>query len=281
MKKYLVIVSAFLLFAFSSCSKNAGNPVTKIFDIEGTYTQLEVHDAFDVTVSDAVTQIEVRAGENVMPYIVVEKIGDKLKIYLSKPIAFTGYTDMNVTLPYNADLTSVDLSGASIFRSEYTLEGQDVKVELSGASEFYDHIDAVEADVDLSGASSFKGDIKASDVDMDLSGGSDIEGDVEAHTLSVDLSGASNAKLTGLVSKLQMDLSGNCDIKKTVVNNRYGLVCDECEGEMSGLSSVYIHCDGTIKVDLSGSSALHFTGTAYTGDCTTSGSSNIIPHDNP
>jgi len=43
-------------------------------------------------------------------------------------------------------------------------------------------------------------------------------------------------------------------------------------------SNAYIHCDGSIKVNLSGASDLHFTGTAFTGDSSTSGASDII-HD--
>ncbi len=67
MKKYLAILSVVVLFAFSGCSKYAGDPVSKNFSISGTYTELEVEDAFDVTVSDAATQITITAGEYVMP----------------------------------------------------------------------------------------------------------------------------------------------------------------------------------------------------------------------
>ena len=93
-----------------------------------------------------------------------------------------------------------------------------------------------------------------------------------------DLEGASDATFIGHVTTLKIDLSGSSNIVRTLEENRYGLACDSCEGSMSGSSNAYIHSDGTIRVSLSGASDLHFTGNAFTGDCTTSGGSNIF-HD--
>ena len=276
MKKCFVVLSALVLIAFGSCKKFAGDPIPKDFIIGGTYSELEVSNAFDVSVSDAVDVITVTAGENVMPKVVVEVVDNTLKIYC-KPMSIQA-GEMTVVLPYNANLTSVDLSGASEFHSEYALAGHKVEVELSGASKFYCDIDADEVDIDLSGASNFYGDIDADEIDMDLSGSSDIEGNVLATDLDLNLAGASDAKLIGQVSKLNVELTGGSNIVKQVVENKYGLVCDNCEGSMSGACNAYIHCDGNIRVTLSGASDLHFTGNAFTGDCTTSGASNII-HD--
>ena len=274
MKKYLFFLSALVLFAFSSCQKYAGNSITKDFFIEGSYTELQVEDAFDVTVSDVATQITITAGENVMPNVVVEIVDNTLKIYLKGWHTNRG-ADMTVILPYNADLTSVDLSGASEFHSEYGLEGEKVEVELSGASEFYCDIDADVVNLDLSGASDFFGDILADEIDMDLSGASNIKGYVDALDFDLKMSGASDATLEGRVLTLKMDMSGGSNIIKKVVGNRYGFACDQCEGTMTGASNAYIHCDGTIKVNLSGGSELHFTGNAFTADSTTSGGSKI------
>lgn len=277
MKKHLIILSTLVLFAFCSCSKFAGDPISKDFSIEKTYTQLEVESAFDVTVSDAVNVITVTAGENIMPKVVVEFVDNTLKIRL-KPLTNNLGSDLKVVLPYNADLTCVDLSGASEFHSEYGLEGEKVVVELSGASDFYCDVDADEVEIDMSGASGFYGDVLADKVDMGLSGSSDIKGAVDALDLNLELSGASDATLEGQVIDLKINLTGSSNIVKKVVGNRYALVCDQCEGSMSGSSNAYIHCDGNIKVNLSGASDLHFTGNAFTADSNISGGSEII-HD--
>ena len=273
----MIILSTLVLFAFIGCQKYAGEPITKDFSISGTYTELEVEDAFDVTISDVATQVTVTAGEYVMPNVVVETVENTLKIYLKGWHSNRG-TDMTVILPYNANLTSVDLSGASEFHSEYGLEGDKVEVELSGASEFYCDIDADEVDIDLSGASDFFGDILADEIEMDLSGSSKIKGYVEALDLDLEMSGASEATFEGQVDMLKIDLSGSSDIKKTINGNRYGFACNQCEGRISGSSNAYIHCDGTIKVNLSGASDLYYTGNAATTGSTTSGGSGIY-HD--
>ena len=277
MKKHLIILSTLVLFAFSGCQKFAGDPITKDFSISSAYNALEVEDAFNVTVSEEATQVTITAGENIMPNVVVETVDSTLKIYLKGWHTNLG-KDMIVILPYNFDLRSVDLSGASEFHSEYGLEGQKVEVELSGASDFYCDIDADEVDINLSGASNFIGEVLADEIEMDLTGSSNIKGYVEALDLDLELSGASDATLEGQVDMLMINLSGASNIKKTINGNKYGFTCDQCEGTMTGASNAYIHCDGTIKVNLSGASDLHFTGNAFTGDCTTSGGSDIY-HD--
>ena len=238
MKKHLIILSTLVLFAFCSCGKFAGNPITKDFSVSGTYTELEVENAFEVTVSNVATQVTVTAGENIMPKVVVEIVDNTMKIYL-KGINHTNYgTDMKVVIPFNADLVSVDLSGAS----------------------------------------DFFGDILADEIEMDLSGASNIKGNVYADELDIELSGASDATLEGEVGTLEIDLTGASNIKKTINGNRYGFVCDRCEGSMSGASNGFIHCDGTIKVSLSGASDLHYTGNATTTGCNTTGASGVY-HD--
>ena len=281
MKKYLFVLSALVLFAFSGCQKLAGDPISKDFPIESHYTELEVEDAFDVTVSDAVDAITVTVGEKLMPKVVVEVVENTLKIHF-KGINHNSYgTDLKVVIPYNADLMSVDLSGASEFHSEYGLEGEKVEVELSGASDFYCDIDADEVDIDMSGASNFYGDILADEIDMDLSGSSDIKGYVEALDLDMEMTGASDATIEGYVETLKINLSGASNIKKTVNGTRYGFACEQCEGSVSGASDVYIHCDGTIKVNLSGGSDLHYTGDANTTGSDTSGASDIYHDEHP
>ena len=269
MRKQLFILSPLVLFALFSCNKFAGDPVTQDFNIEGSYTELQVENGFEVTVSDVATNITITAGENVMPKVVVEKVGNKLRIHL-KPMASSYGSEMKVILPYNADLTNVDLSGGSEFHSEHGLDGGKVEVNLSGGSNFDCNISADELEIDLSGGSEFIGGIYADEIDMDLSGGSRIKGEVSATDLDVELSGGSDATLEGQVATLEIDLTGASNIIEKIVGERYALICDRCEGSMSGGSKAYIHCDGSIKVNLSGGSELHYTGNASTtgSDCT-------------
>ena len=255
MKNILPILSALVLTLMCGCSKFDGDPVTKEFSIDNTYTELNISHAFNVTVSDTVTQVIVTAGERIMPKVIVEEKNGKLTIHLKS--LTTANNELTALIPYNPNLNEVDLSGASEYHSQHPIVAQEVSVDLSGASNFY-------------------ADIEASTVSMDLSGASTIEGGIAAATkLDLELSGASTATLTGTVGTLDLELSGSSDIKQTTVAGKYGLACTRCEGDLSGASTAYIHCDGTIAVTLSGSSELHYTGNASTSGCSASGSSNI------
>lgn len=260
MKKYFVILSVLVLAVFSSCRKDAGEPITREFGSGGSFTELKVCDGFDVIVCDAVSEITITAGENVMPKVVVEKkSGDELTIRLE---AFTGHykdLEMKVVMPYNADLRKVNLLGASSFTSSFALEGPEVEVELLGASEFSCDIDALEVDMDLYGASKVMSNVVAGEMDLDMTG-------------------SSEATLTGHVTKLDMDLLDASKIVRTVIGSEYGLAVDECEGTMLGASKAYIHSDGNIKVSLWGASDLHYTGNAATSESHTYGGSDIV-HD--
>lgn len=255
---YFAIIVAFALTGCGGCSDFPemfdGKPVTKDFEVAGPYTSLDVSNAFDVTVSDAVDKVQITAGEKVMPNVRVELEGNTLRIYL-KPQKST-FSSMKVLLPYNAALTDIEFSGASDFHSKFGLEGAKVTVSLSGASDC-------------------ECDIRAEEIEINGSGASDFEGRVTAACLKLDMSGDSDAEIEGEVGKLLLDLSGASDIESPVVNRRYGLVCNSCEGSLSGASDAYLHCDGIISVSLSGASDLHYTGDATTSDCSTSGGSSI------
>lgn len=260
MKKYLLILSAFVLVTFSSCNRFLLSDIstTAVFNIEGSYTELQVENAFNVIVSDTATQITVTTDENVMPYVVVEKVGDKLKIHL-KPFTFDRDLYLDVILPFNPDLKKVDLSGASELRSQPALEGKEIEISLSGASDFL-------------------GVIIADEVDVELSGASDFEGNITANELDLELSGASDAIIEGHATNLNLELSGASKLKKKVNGEQYALSCNNCQGSISGSSEAYIHCDGNIIVILSGASDLHYTGDAAASGSTTTGASNIV-HD--
>ena len=260
MRRFLIVLSAVVLVAFSSCKKvTEGNIITKDFNNPSSYTALEISSAFDAYVSENTDVITVTAGENVMPYVVVETVNNTLKIYL-KPMTIVSISELKVVLPRNENLLSVNLSGATEFHSEFGIIGEDLKVELSGASKFY-------CDLGASGS-----------IDMIMSGASNVESAILADELKLEMSGASHATLIGAVSYLKLDLSGASKIVKKIVDSQYALSCEVCEGTISGASEAYIHCYENITVNLSGASVLHFTGDAFTADSEVSGGSQII-HD--
>ena len=258
MKKYCILIATIVLSVVCGCSKFAGDPITKSFDISNNYITLDVDDAFDVYVSDAVDKVVVTMGEKLMDKMVVEEVNNTLKIYL-KPFTILRSAKNTVLVPYNARLRELGLSGAASVHTEFPLVADEVNVVLTGASSFF-------------------GDIVAEEIEMDLSGSSSVKGKVAAAEMDLDLSGSSDATLEGIVGPLKIDLAGSSDIEKKVAGGLYALSCLQCKGSMSGASDAYIHCDGDIRVKLSGASKLHYTGDATTSDSAVSGGSEII-HD--
>lgn len=241
MKKYLTVLSLFIVLALCSCNRLAGDPTTKTFSLHGYYTKLKVEGSFHVTVSNAANQVIVVAGENIMPKVAVEVVDETLKIYLTGPDWTALATDLEVMVPYNASLSSVALSGTAQLQSGYPIQTRKVNVTLSGASKCYC--------------------------------------DIEAKELTIDLSGASEAVLKGKSNAIKAHVSGASRISDRKNEKQYALACDQFEGTLSGASYAFIHCDGSIKADLSGASKLHYTGNASTKGSNTSGNSQIFHDD--
>lgn len=259
MKKHFLIPAALLFCAafaglFASCSKYYGEPTTEHYSIDGSYTKLDISHAFDVTVSDDVTDAVVT---------IPEELHSKLKLKVKDGTLYIGFTsswittsaDCKVLLPRNAQLKDLELSGASSFRGD--LQGTTSDVELSGASEFY-------------------GNIAAHSVEFDISGASDANCNVSADVVDAEISGASKVILKGAcVGTMDIDVSGASDLFASEFDT------DVVTGDLSGSSDADVTVCDRIAVEVSGASHLTY-GTsspdcrpAY--GCTTSGSSSVTP----
>lgn len=216
MKRTLIML--FLCALFFGCTKEGEAPVTKNYPINGSFTKLNVSNAFQVTVSDQVTDVIVTVSKLAQDRVIVKVINGELQI------GFKPYTRYNSTakavIPANANLSDLDLSGASSFVGE--LNGHDVDIDISGASTFRGNVDADEIDLDLSGASNaFINGHCQNKMEIDLSGASTLKAaSLNAQDVSGHLSGASNADVT-VCSSLNVELSG----ASTLI---YGTVSDEC-----------------------------------------------------
>lgn len=212
---------------FCGCTKDWGTPTTQNYPINAPYSGLEVSGAFQVTVSDQVTDVVVTVGDLAHQRVVVEVRNGKLHIGFKSNTMYNGTATAVIPVSVLRDL---DLSGASSFTGD--LEGDKV-------------------DIDLSGASVYKGDVTAHDIDFDLSGASFCEGNVETDKLSFELSGASSATVSGYCQNMmEMDLSGASHINAAHLN------VSDIRGSMSGGSYADVTCCSSLNVSLSGGSTL-------------------------
>ena len=210
MKKTLIMLSLCALFC--GCTKDWGLPTTRNYPINGPFTGLEVSNAFQVTVSDQVTDVVVTVGD---------------------------LAHKNVDV-----LRDLDLSGASSFTGDLT--GDDVEIDLSGASFYRGNVLAKDLDVDLSGASTYSGVVEADKINFELSGASKVTvgGDCQ-NEVKMDLSGASRLAASDLyVPVVRGNMSGASEADVTCCTSLnvelsggstliYGTISDDCHPDVN------------------------------------------------
>ena len=216
MKNIVILLSLSILFF--GCTKDWGTPATKNYPINGAYTKLDVSNAFEVTVSDQVTDVVVTVGELAHDRVVVKAVNGELQIGFKPNTMYNGKA--TAVIPATANLYSLDLSGASSFTGD--LRGNNVNIELSGASTYRGSIEAAELDIDLSGASdAIINGVCQTKMEIDLSGASTLKAaDLSAMSVYGEMSGASDADVT-VCSALNVQLSGASTLT-------YGTSSEEC-----------------------------------------------------
>jgi len=215
MKNIVILLSLSILFF--GCTKDWGTPATKNYPINGAYTKLDVSNAFDVTVSDQVTDVVVTVGELAHDRVVVKVVDGELQIGFKPNTNYSGKA--KAVIPA-AVLRKLDLSGASSFTGD--LRGDEVDIELSGASTYRGTVEATELDIDLSGASdAILSGACQTKMEIDLSGASTLKAaDLSAMSVYGKMSGASDADVT-VCSALNVELSGASTLT-------YGTSSEDC-----------------------------------------------------
>ena len=206
---------------FFGCTKDWGNPATRNYPVNAPYTKLDVSNAFEVTVSDQVTDVVVTVGELAQERVVVRVVDGELQIgFKPNTFGFQPNCKAVAVIPANANLSDLELSGASSFTGD--LRGADVDIELSGASTYRGNVEATELDIDLSGASdAILSGACQTKMEIDLSGASTLKAaDLSAMSVSGEMSGASDADVT-VCSALNVELSGASTLT-------YGTSSEEC-----------------------------------------------------
>ncbi len=215
MKNIVILLSLSILFF--GCTKDWGTPATKNYLINGAYTKLDVSNAFDVTVSDQVTDVVVTVGELAHDRVVVKVVDGELQIGFKPNTNYSGKA--KAVIPATV-LRKLDLSGASSFTGD--LRGDDVDIELSGASTYRGTVEATELDIDLSGASdAILSGACQTKMEIDLSGASTLKAaNLSAMSVFGEMSGASDADVT-VCSDLNVQLSGASTLT-------YGTSSEDC-----------------------------------------------------
>lgn len=210
----LAIVVSCMMVLLSSCERLISVVPSPDISIQersvSTFLGVEVSDAINVIViySDTEDKVEVEANDNLHGYILIENVGDILRIKVRNNTNIRRNPTIIVCITSTNPMEILNASGASTISLQNTVEQDEVHIDLSGASIFSGTIDAITASFTLSGASRVSMDGSVTEIELYVSGASQVNGlDLNATYADVNLSGASDASLT-VVDEINLDASG-------------------------------------------------------------------------
>ncbi len=218
-------VAAAIALPLSGCRAATmidGGELQTITDLDEVtdFDALQISSSFEVEiVRGDEHKLELRVGEGAADEVTVEQDGDTLKLGRKGDSSLwsfgnaDGRLEATITMPR---LRELRLSGASDATMTGFDDGEDMKIDVSGASELRGTIRSGDLAIDAAGASSITlegegdaitvdgsgassidlSDLRVREADIDASGASEVELDVEQR-LSADASGASSVRYRG------------------------------------------------------------------------------------
>ncbi len=238
MKTKTILLALFALSViFTSCNKDEdvtpSNNVTTVTKTISGYSGVDVSDPFMVyvTFSDTEEKIQIEANANLQQYITCKKQNDLLMISIDDDVDISGGNTVLKVYITTKQLDSFYGTGASSIQLENELTGNNLLVELTGAS-------------------TFTGTINIDQLDSDLTGGSNLNLVGNSGSFDIEATGASNMTSYDFVTNnFKADLEGACNVNLTVQQ--------ELDVKASGGSNVYYKGNGVIvDQNLSGGSQI-------------------------
>jgi hypothetical protein len=152
--------------------------------------------------------LTILADENIMPYLKQDKSRQTLKLS-TENVSVTGNAEDLVTYQIVVkDIRSLDLCGATRATTHNMLNVDNLRLDMSGASQFDGSINTNNLHSDISGASQVNLQGTAYNQTVDISGASIYNAkNLVSNTTNIDVAGASQAQINA-TKKIIYDASG-------------------------------------------------------------------------
>jgi hypothetical protein len=225
MKKLFSLVCLLCAVVFSHAQKVINDPNVQVRTVSGSFHGVSVSGGIDLFLSQGDEAVAVSAEKTEhRDRIKTEIVNGVLKIwYDSKSginINFGDAKRLRAYVSYKT-LKSLDASGGSDVTVDGTIKSNELRLDLSGGSDF-------------------KGKVEVENLKVNQSGGSDITISGRASTLSVDASGGSDFSGYELVTEIcDLEASGGSDIEITA--NK------ELSAQASGASDIHYRGKPNVK----------------------------------
>lgn len=192
----------------------SGNIITKTIPAIESYDAIKASRGIHVVMNESEgDKIVINADDNVMPYVVVRKEGNSLRIGIDENIKSINNLKVQVVLPKNQNINELQVASAASIKINPTIKGRSLSLDAASAG----NINIAKADVDFfdadaSSAAKISGTVKSNDCYVDASSAADIDLTILAVQCDSNASSAAKITLNGETASFEGDASSAAKI---------------------------------------------------------------------
>lgn len=192
--------------------KGSGNVISQTRPFSG-FNSVDASGSINVEIEKASDyKVEVEADDNVMPYIITDREGDRLKVRLKNNVNIRSSSGIHVRVKMPV-LTAVHIAGSGTVKSLGQVTGTEkIKLSIAGSGDLEMDVNSpvIEMSIAGSGKAVMKGETR--DLDIHISGSGDYWGEnLKSEHAEVSISGSGNAHVFAS-RELNVTVAGSGDI---------------------------------------------------------------------
>ena len=192
----------------------SGNIISKTIPAIESYDAIKASRGIHVVMNESEGEkIVINADDNIMPYVVVRKEGNSLRIGIDENIKSINNVKVQVVLPKNQNINELQVASAASIKINPTIKGRSLSLDAASAG----NINIAKADVDFfdadaSSAAKISGTVKSNDCYVDASSAADIDLTILAVQCDSNASSAAKITLNGETASFEGDASSAAKI---------------------------------------------------------------------
>lgn len=191
----LIILSAQLNAQYSKKIKGNGD-ITISKRTVSNYTKIGVAGSFHVTLSkENLSDITIKADENLLEYIVTEVENGELKIKTKKGFQIRSTKKIEITVPFQK-LEEVSLAGSGNIWSEETIDSPNLKLSLAGSGDVNLKVQTKNLNSSIAGSGNIHLNGITNELTCSIAGSGNINAyDLKSDIATLKIAGSGNAKV--------------------------------------------------------------------------------------
>lgn len=171
--------------------------------------------------------ISIKTDENLLPYLITESEGDKLKIHVKENYSLNPSSKIEVSIT-TPELKELDIAGSCNVKGEGKFSGtDDLDIELSGTGNIQLAVNYREVDSEISGAGDIELSGETRDSKIRIAGvGNYAAKDLKSENVKIEIAGSGNANVFAsqtleveIAGTGNVNYSGNPQIKQSIAGS--------------------------------------------------------------